>query len=153
MISYSYTCFCAITEKRHLFITTTPLVWILYSAVRERIIYFFVNSRWKLVEANSYHSLKYDLFRHLYKNQSKKVLYKLQEYRKRKFLMDPWLRMSYEYKVIRYVIGFCACNVLTAFIFGALRDLVPFLQFKKREKHPWRSVNFSKVSDFSLQLY
>ena len=28
---------------------------------------------------------------------------------------------------------------------GALRDLVPFVQFKKREKHPWRSVNFSKV--------
>ena len=27
----------------------------------------------------------------------------------------------------------------------ALRDLVPFVQFKKREKHPWRSVNFSKV--------
>ena len=25
----------------------------------------------------------------------------------------------------------------------ALRDLVPFLQFKKREKHPWESVNFS----------
>ena len=23
-----------------------------------------------------------------------------------------------------------------------LRDLVPFGQFKKREKHPWRSVNF-----------
>ena len=31
---------------------------------------------------------------------------------------------------------------------GALRDLVPFLQFKKREKHPWRSVNFSKVTGF-----
>ena len=31
-------------------------------------------------------------------------------------------------------------------IFGALRDLVPFVQFKKREKHPWRSVNFSKVA-------
>ena len=29
---------------------------------------------------------------------------------------------------------------------GALRDLVPFLQFKKREKHPWGSVNFSKVA-------
>ena len=28
----------------------------------------------------------------------------------------------------------------------ALRNLVPFLQFKKREKHPWRSVNFSKVA-------
>ena len=24
-----------------------------------------------------------------------------------------------------------------------LRDLVPFVQFKKREKYPWRSVNFS----------
>ena len=29
-----------------------------------------------------------------------------------------------------------------------LRDLVPFVQFKKREKHPWRSVTFSKVADF-----
>ena len=28
----------------------------------------------------------------------------------------------------------------------ALRDLVPFVQFKKREKHPWRSVAFSKVA-------
>ena len=26
-----------------------------------------------------------------------------------------------------------------------LHDLVPFAQFKKREKHPWRSVTFSKV--------
>ena len=25
-------------------------------------------------------------------------------------------------------------------ICGALRDLVPFVQFKKREKHPWRSI-------------
>ena len=38
-------------------------------------------------------------------------------------------------------------------ICGALRDLVPFVQFKKREKHPWRSVNFSKVAGFSLRLY
>ena len=30
-------------------------------------------------------------------------------------------------------------------ICGALRDLVPFVQFRKREKHPWGSVNFSKV--------
>ena len=35
-----------------------------------------------------------------------------------------------------------------------LRVLVPFLQFKKREKHPWRSVIFSKVAGFSLcRLY
>ena len=26
-----------------------------------------------------------------------------------------------------------------------LRDLLPFVQFKKHEKHPWRSVTFSKV--------
>ena len=28
-------------------------------------------------------------------------------------------------------------------ICDALRDLVPFAQPKKREKHPWRSVTFS----------
>ena len=33
-------------------------------------------------------------------------------------------------------------------ICGALRDLIPFGKFKKREKHPWRSVNFSKVAGF-----
>ena len=27
----------------------------------------------------------------------------------------------------------------------ALHDLVPFVQFKKGEKHPWMSVTFSKV--------
>ena len=31
-----------------------------------------------------------------------------------------------------------------------LRGMLPFLQFKKREKHPWKSITFSKVS---LQLY
>ena len=31
-------------------------------------------------------------------------------------------------------------------ICDALRDLVAFVQFKRREKHPWRSVNFSKVA-------
>ena len=36
---------------------------------------------------------------------------------------------------------------------GALCNLVPFVQFKKREKHPWRSVTFSKVAGSSLQLH
>ena len=27
-----------------------------------------------------------------------------------------------------------------------LRDLLPFVQFKKREKHPWRNATFSKVA-------
>ena len=31
-------------------------------------------------------------------------------------------------------------------IFGALHDLVPFVQIKKCEKHPWRSVNFVKIN-------
>ena len=30
-------------------------------------------------------------------------------------------------------------------IYDALHHLVPFVQFKKHEKQPWRSVNFSKV--------
>ena len=36
-------------------------------------------------------------------------------------------------------------------ICDALRHLVPFVQFKKRERHPWRTVNFSKVAGYSLQ--
>ena len=38
-------------------------------------------------------------------------------------------------------------------ICDALGDLVLLIQFKKREKHPWRSINFSKVAGFSLQIY
>ena len=37
-------------------------------------------------------------------------------------------------------------------ICDALRNLEPYVQLKKREKHPWRSVYFSKVVGFSLQL-
>ena len=35
----------------------------------------------------------------------------------------------------------------------ALRDLISFMQFKKRKKHPWRIVTFSKNAGFSLQPY
>ena len=44
----------------------------------------------------------------------------------------------------------CLAKLLTI-IFDALRDLVRFVQFKKRERHPWRNATFSKVEDFSLQ--
>ena len=37
----------------------------------------------------------------------------------------------------------------SANVCDALLDLVAFVQFKKREKHPWRSVNFSKVAGIS----
>ena len=40
-------------------------------------------------------------------------------------------------------------NKVEVYICDALRDLVPFVQFKKREKHSWRIVNFSKVAGFS----
>ena len=31
---------------------------------------------------------------------------------------------------------------------SVLRNLVTFVQFKKREKHPWRSATFSRVAGF-----
>ena len=37
-------------------------------------------------------------------------------------------------------------------MFDALCDLVPPVQSKKLEKHPWRSDAISKVASFSLQL-
>ena len=33
-------------------------------------------------------------------------------------------------------------------ICDVLRDLAPFVKFKKCEKQPWRSVTFSKVAGF-----
>ena len=37
-------------------------------------------------------------------------------------------------------------------ICGALRDLVAFVQFKNHEKHPWRSVTFSKIAGLNLKV-
>ena len=38
-------------------------------------------------------------------------------------------------------------NPLKKFTCDVLRDVVPFVQFKKREKHPWGSVTFSTKSN------
>ena len=44
--------------------------------------------------------------------------------------------------------------VIDILICGTLRVLVPFVQFKKREKHhSWESVTFSKVAGFSISFY
>ena len=43
------------------------------------------------------------------------------------------------------VSGFKRC------ICGALHDLVPFVQFKKYEKHSWMSATFSKVEGFQTE--
>ena len=37
-------------------------------------------------------------------------------------------------------------------ILVALRNLVPFMQFKKYKKHPWMSVTFSKVAGFRSSM-
>ena len=37
-------------------------------------------------------------------------------------------------------------------ICSASRDLVPFAQFKKCEKHSWNSVNVSKVAGLECQF-
>ena len=47
-------------------------------------------------------------------------------------------------KLISHIDKFLHSVIPNIFIIicGALRDLVPFVQFKKSEKHPWRSVTF-----------
>ena len=59
--------------------------------------------------------------------------------------------LEFPIKSLGLVYQFCASckDTLDTSIFlicGALGDLVAFVQFKKREKHPWRSVNFGKVA-------
>ena len=42
---------------------------------------------------------------------------------------------------------YCCCDLkLMFYICDALRNLLSFVQFRKREKHPWRSVTFSKIA-------
>ena len=41
---------------------------------------------------------------------------------------------------------------LTLNICDDLRDLVPFVQIKNREKHSWRSVTFSKVAGLAYNF-
>ena len=45
---------------------------------------------------------------------------------------DRWHEMGYILKLVNNIKTIC----------DALRGFRPFLQFKKREKHPWRSVTF-----------
>ena len=38
-------------------------------------------------------------------------------------------------------------------IYDALRDLVPFMQIKKHEKHTWRSVTFKPATLVKVTLF
>ena len=42
---------------------------------------------------------------------------------------------------------------LERIICDSSHDLVPFAQFKKRKKHPWRSSTFSKVTKISTPVW
>ena len=52
-----------------------------------------------------------------------------------------------KYRRLKNVIEFYS-SIGKGIICDVLRDLLPFVQFEKREKHPWRSVTFSKVAGF-----
>ena len=74
------------------------------------------------------------------------------------YLINP---ATSEYRTPRK--SFCKTNYFTtslkplkktlATIADALRNLVPIVQFKKRKKHPWRSVTLSKVFFTFFKLY
>ena len=49
-------------------------------------------------------------------------------------------------KALLFQINKLICFYSVVFISYVLRDLVPFAQFKKRAKHTWRTVTFSKVA-------
>ena len=54
------------------------------------------------------------------------------------------------YKVFDYL-HITICKLRKTFMCDALRDSVTFALFKKREKHPWRSVTFSTVAGFQTK--
>ena len=70
------------------------------------------------------------------------VLYIISNNQSRDMMCLLWVNLIFNC-IIHLMVRIC----------DALRDLVPFVQIKKREKDPWRSVNFSKVAGFILQLY
>ena len=59
-----------------------------------------------------------------------------------RYLKDSKMSIGRSYRWNPLIIWWSKCD--------ALRSLVPFVQSKKREKHPWRSVTFSsKVARLS----
>ena len=50
----------------------------------------------------------------------------------------------YDFHAFMHYIRY-SVNSITKNNCGTLHNLAAFAQFKKREKHPWRTVNFSKI--------
>ena len=59
--------------------------------------------------------------------------------------LDSSFSSSQFLRVLHRVQSSCTAITLIT-IRDVLRDLLPFVQFKKRKKHPWRSITFSKVA-------
>ena len=56
------------------------------------------------------------------------------------------MKIGVEIENLRKVFKVCTKEMSSGHICGALYDLLPIFTFKKkREKHPWSSVTFSKV--------
>ena len=70
-------------------------------------------------------------------SSSKKAGYLIEvSHRFFKISLNFWTKMTLQLNMVRRILHeFNIC--------GALRDLVAFAQFKKREKNPWRSATFS----------
>ena len=58
------------------------------------------------------------------------------------------LKVIMIFRVAFGVIFIALVELISKIICDGLHDLVPILQFKKREKHPRRSVDVSKVAGF-----
>ena len=54
--------------------------------------------------------------------------------------------LSFPKKLLPTIFRFS--HIYSKFWCDVLRDLLPFVQFKKREKHSWRSVTFGKDAGF-----
>ena len=54
---------------------------------------------------------------------------------------NAYFPLKKKYSCFRYI-----PNSMMQTLCDVLRDLVPFVQFRKREKRPWKSVTFSKVA-------
>ena len=65
------------------------------------------------------------------------------------FCLDKALQPVFTYLVFG-IYSFSVRNIIT--ICDTLRDLVPFLRFKTREKHPWRSVTLKPTTLLKVTL-
>ena len=54
-----------------------------------------------------------------------------------------WITGFFYYNDSEVILRKSWCCIYVYEIWDTLRDLVPFVQFRKLEKHPWRSVSFS----------